>query len=237
MPRIQGRDGWERKLARAVGSANRDILNRLLDLLGDPPNIDNIPPGFWDEMDGNLQAAVRPVLEDLYRSQAEVMLGAYAVGVDWGLVNAAAIDWAQRYSFRWVKDVNATSRRALQTKVSEFFAEQQMLADLRKSLEPTFGPVRSVMIARTEVTRAAAQGENGLVTLLEKDGLNMIAVYQTANDDRVTPICRGLHGVRAEQPGPDPLFRHQETGSLYGLPPNHINCRSWVNWEFFEGAQ
>jgi hypothetical protein len=77
------------------------------------------------------------------------------------------------------------------------------------------------MIARTEVTNAAMQGEAGIVDELAREGIHMIAVWQTNNDAIVQecPICWPRHGKK-------------KGDGWYSETAAHPNCRCWINHEF-----
>jgi hypothetical protein len=139
--------------------------------------------------------------------------------------------------------INATSRNAIatsiQNSIAAFFEEgltfqelerrlasdpnlmQLFTKDVRDRLGRVYGPRRAAMIARTEVTNAAMQGEVGVVNELAKEGIRMVAIWQTRNDELVCPICGPRHGKKKGDGW------HIETAA-------HPNCRCWVNHEFAE---
>ena len=151
------------------------------------------------------------------------MLAEIPVGVDWALVNEAAVNWGTRYTYDLVTGINETSRRVLQTSIPQYFEEAMTQGELRSRLTGTFGPVRAEMIARTEVTRAAVEGQRATVReadkLLSKYGIKpMVEVWQTRNDEIVCPICGPRHG--------------KEEGDGWTKddgPPAHPRCRCWTN--------
>ena len=74
------------------------------------------------------------------------------------------------------------------------------------------------MIARTEVTRAAVEGERALVKetndIVSQHGIDpMVPIWQTRNDEIVCPIC-----------GP----KHNKEIKDGEYPPAHPRCRCWV---------
>ena len=215
---VPRREKWERDLARVLGKLNRSHMARLLEYLGDPPRIENVPPGFWDEAGEDLRKALGPILEEVYVEQAAELIQGLPVGVDWALINEAAVEWARRYSFELVTGINSTSRRALQKAVSSYFEMGLTRADLEGRLVNIFGPVRAEMIAVTEVTRAASQGEMAIAQDLRGQGISMVAIWQTNNDELVCPICGPRHGKKRGDGWDDP-------------PPAHPRCRCWINHE------
>jgi hypothetical protein len=106
--------------------------------------------------------------------------------------------------------------------VSGFFEDQLTMGDLRNMLSQTFGPVRADMISATEVTRAAVQGELAFIEELRKEGVVLVARWQTNADELVCPICTPLNGTL-------------DWANLYPSgPPAHVRCRCWINHEFEE---
>jgi hypothetical protein len=219
---IEDRDGLERKLARILGRLLAAQMGRLLELLGDPPNISNLPINFWGDAGTEMAGVLRPFLESLYVESAKQMMDNVGIGVDWALVNENAAEWASRHSFELVTGINNTSRNTLQRAVSRYFADGQTIGELTSRLSRSFGPVRAEMIAITEVTRAATEGEREFLAELVSDGVEMIPIWQTSNDERVCPIC----GPRYNKPIEDGQY-----------PPAHVRCRCWVNHEIAELRQ
>lgn len=213
----QNRRDLEEQLARKLGRLQQNQLKRVLDALGDPPRLENLPPGFWDEMGEELRGVVQPVLEETFRSQAEGLMRG-GIGLDWNIVNERAAKWARQYSFDLVKGINDNTRRALQEQVAGFYADQRTMSDLETSIARLYGPVRAEMIAITEVTRASSQAEQAYAEELRGLGLETTFVWQTSNDDITCAICGPLHGKVQGDGWTDP-------------PPAHVRCRCWVNTE------
>jgi len=222
MSDVSNRDELERRLARKIGKVQRAQMGKLLELLGDPPDLNNVTPDFWTLAGKELAAVLLPILEDIFLEQARVLLTAQPIGVDWALINRAAVDWARAYGFNLVTGVNATSQAGLQSAVSAYFEQGLTIGDLEKKLGNLFGPVRAEMIAVTEVTRASVEGERAIAGEIAKQGIDMIPIWQTNRDDLVCPIC----GPRHKKPIADGIF-----------PPAHPRCRCWVNHELPEVAQ
>jgi hypothetical protein len=93
--------------------------------------------------------------------------------------------------------------------------------DVKDRLGRIYGPRRAAMIARTEVTNAAMQGEVGIIDELRKEGIHMISVWQTSNDDLVCVICEPRNGKK-------------KGDGWYEERAAHPNCRCWINHEFVE---
>lgn len=215
---IINRDELERRLARVVGKDLRGELDKLLGLMGDPPDINRIPRDYWQNGWRSIQKDVEPILLDVYLTQAESLMGAVGIGIEWDLINRTASDWARSHTESLLKELFNRRYEHLNTTIPRFYEEGWNLGELRKELEHWYSPQRAEMIAITETTRAAVEGERAMVDELTKEtGVAMIPIWQTANDERVCPICGPKHG----KPITDGKF-----------PPAHPNCRCWVTYEF-----
>lgn len=221
MPDIPNRDELERKLARELGKLNQAQLARLLEAIGDPPDPSKIPPQFWDEVGAELLAVLRPFLQRVYLDQAAVMLASQPIGVDWALINQAAVRWANDYSYGLVRGITTNSQNVLRDVISSSFSAPTTLEQVTSQLSGLFGPVRAEMISITEITRAASEGEIAIARQIMADNpsIEAVPVWQTRNDERVCLVCGPnngkLQGTTWQQP-----------------PPAHPRCRCWVNTQF-----
>ena len=223
MPDIPNRDALEAQLARKLSKLQRAQMARLLELMGDPPNMANVPMSFWDDAGKELAQVVTPFSERVYLESAERMLESVPIGVDWSLVNQAASGWARQYAFDLVGGINDTTRQAVGQAVGNFFDQGWTMGDLTDRLGRIYSPIRAEMIARTEVTRAAVEGERATVREIEKEGIRMVEVWQTRNDELVCPICGPKHGKKIGT-----------NWTRNDGPPAHPRCRCWTNHEFEE---
>lgn len=135
------------------------------------------------------------------------------ISFDWELANAEAAEWALRYGYELVRAIVKTTRKRLQREISNFITSGETLLQLRRRLEPVFGPVRAEAIAVTEVTRAYAEGN---VASWRESGVIQKQEWRTANDELVCPIC----GAKAGQ-----VYALDDRA---GTPPAHVRCRCWV---------
>jgi len=83
-------------------------------------------------------------------------------------------------------------------------------------LELIGSPIRAEMIAVTEVTRAASEGEQAVARELARQGIIMTPFWNTNRDELVCPIC-------------EPRNNQEITDGMF--PPAHPRCRCWVNYE------
>ena len=225
MTEVINRDELERRLARVIGRNQRAELQRLLDLLGNPPLISNVPPEYWNNGWRQMAAEVEPVLMDIYLGQAQAFMGTISIGVDWDMVNKGAAEYARKYGYDLVREIFRKTEegvtdilRALQTEIPNFYEEGMNLGQLEARLGRWFSPVRAEMIAITETTRAATEAEREIVREIEQDsGIKMVPIWITENDELVCPEC----GPRHEQVIEDGVY-----------PPAHPRCRCWTVHEF-----
>lgn len=213
MPELANRDEFERLLASRLARVNGQHRRELIELLGDPPDIGRIDAAFWTRASAELQAVIAPILEDVAIAAAEQLIAGLPIGVDWGLVNQQAADWAARYTFDLVRGLNDTTQRALSRAITRFYEQKQTMEQLRESIARILSPARAEAIAITEVTRATTEGRRQSVEDLRRQGIEMIEVWLTRNDELVCPICGPLH----EKP-------RGEWGAVSG-PPAHVRCR------------
>lgn len=220
---VTNRHTFEADMAKALARAFRRQMTIVMDALGPEPSLNKLTPSLYAEMQTALQAAIRPVLERAFLAQAKTLTEepprtkqAGGIGVEWGIVNQRATEWASQYSFDLVRGIVNTTRTTLQKQIQDYFTDGRTLKELRESLEGTFGPVRAAMIAQTEVTRSASEAEAVYADELRKLGLTVTFQWQTAADERVCVIC-------------DPRDGKLQGDGWQELPPAHPRCRCWVN--------
>jgi len=215
MPDIPNRDELERQLTRIMARLLSAYGGRLLEKLGDPPNINNLSPEFWENESQIMLEALRPFLENVYLDAAKTLMAATPSAVDWALVNEAAVKWASGYAFDLIKGINSTTVQTLQSTLAAYFQHPTTIGQLEaRILEMVASPIRAEMIAVTEITRAASEGEQEIARGLAQQGIEMTPIWQTNNDDIVCPEC-----------GP----RHDQEITDGEYPPLHPRCRCWVN--------
>ncbi len=241
MPDIPNRDELEKEIAKLLGRYNRQELAKLVELMKNHPTLANVPAEFWDKSQRELVKVLMPFSEVVYLEAAGRVLETIPIGVDWGLVNTAAADWARSYSTLLAGQINTTSRRliadSLRNSIASFFEEGLTVGELEARLlaDPdlmqlftgdvrdrlgrlVYGPNRAATIAVTEVTRANSEGSQMIAGELRKQGIEMIPIWQTNNDAivRECPICWPRHNKPIE----DNVF-----------PPGHVRCRCWPTYE------
>lgn len=212
------RDEFERRLIRAVARANSGVRREIAALLGDPPTLDALTPEVWDDIMRRMGDAMRPDLEEAFLEAGARLMTTLGVSIDDSIINRAAMEWARTYSYELVRGMNDRRQRDLQNLFGSFFEQPMSNEELQRYLVREFGPVRAEMIGITEVTRAISEGEKRVVDTLQGQGVGLVAVWQTMEDERVCPIC----GPRNDQ---------AQGTNWINLPPAHPRCRCLVRWE------
>ena len=166
-----------------------------------------------------LYFAMRRNLETIARLFADEMRAEVGVAVE---VDALLADWAEKATRRQVEDLLYPYTRDY---IARAVAAWQRMpgadrAELVAMIEPVVGAKRAETIAITAATEAATAGvrtyRDGLRT---EHNLEYVMIWETANDERVCPVCGALHGTRED-----------EWGGRSG-PPAHPRCRCGVRLE------
>ena len=224
----------EAKLAAALARLGASQRRKLLEIMGDPPKIENVAPEYWDASLAEWRGVLTPELESIFVDSAMELVAAQpGLGmVDWEQVNQGAADWARRYSNDLIKKIDDTTMRGVQDAVADYYEQSWTVKQLTERLGRWFGPVRAEMIAVTEVTRAAVEGEMEVIKEVAEQGIQMTAIWSTANDDLTCDICRPLNQLPAEGGTvSDPTWTHPVTGQIVNKPPAHPRCRCAVDHE------
>lgn len=208
----EARAEWEQRLARELGKVNASVRREVLEALGDPPQYDALTADMWENIRLRYNGAMSPTLEDVFEAAIAYEEAALGVGVDWSQVHERAAEWARQYVPQLTGNINRTSMRQVQRATVDFYEQGISLRDMRNRLAKTFGPVRADAIAITEVTRADSAGSQQYRWELEALGLRTRQIIQTAEDEKVCPVC-----------GPKSDKDVEEVGH----PPFHVRCRCW----------
>ena len=224
----------ERSLAARVARALGVQEEQLFELLGDPPDLANVPPEFWREANRDMRRAVGGLLQRAYQERALDLMDAQPIAIDQAVLNGMAADWQRLYAAEFATSINRTTRNAVAQQIAAFYDEGLTMGELRdriaRSPAHVFDRTRAGMIASTEVTRAAVEGELAMADYLRSQGVPLRAVWVTMRDELVCPVCGPLDGVAAIPNTRPPQFEHPEMGRL-PPPPAHPRCRCLVRHE------
>lgn len=216
MAALEDRDAVESRLARALGRAGSRAAGLVNGAVNDGDGA--LPEALWADIEALYRDALIGELEAIFVTSASAGMAALGIGVDFDVINRAAADFAQSYTFTLVRGITNNSRTVLQSAVSDYFNQRLTQRDLQARVSRTFGPARAATISVTEVTRAAVAGELAVAQSLGAQGVTVTHVWQTSSDDRTCPICSPRQG-RAQGDG------------WQDYPPAHVNCRCWLSTE------
>ena len=249
------RDKFEKKLAKELGQLFSAFSGHLYEALeGAGWSVEDIPPEIWDEFSAEQRRVLLPFLERTSLEWADALMETVSVGVDWSLINEEAAQWARMYSGELISGISQTSQtetmNAIRNSIATFFETdmtlpelERMLAedpqtaqlfydDVKDRLGRTFGTNRARMIAITETTRSASQGQIIAGRGIEREGIEIAYIWFTSSDDRVCPICSPLDRVAATTIiDGRPQWEHPRFG-MTEEPPAHVNCRCRMGLEF-----
>jgi SPP1 gp7 family putative phage head morphogenesis protein len=140
------------------------------------------------------------------------------VDVSWELLNTNAEQWAQNYAGTLVSQVTDTTKRMIADEVADWIRRGDALDSLKKAIFDILAdPVRALVIAQTESTRAFAEGNTRAWKEIGVEGRR----WYTVEDERVCPLCgQTLHGTVAAIGKP----------FAQGIdnPPAHVGCRCYL---------
>jgi len=198
---------YERQLYRDLKRAFQQLRQQMLD------GADEITAAAFRN---ELYAAMRANLETIARLFADEVQSALGIAVD---VDTLLADWAERATRYQIEELLYPYTRDYIARAVA--AWQQMpnadRAELIKLIEPVVGPRRAETIAITAATEAAAAGVRTYRDALRSEhNLDYVMIWETANDERVCPICGALHRRRED-----------DWGGRAG-PPAHPRCRCGV---------
>jgi len=166
-----------------------------------------------------LYPAMRRNIETIARLFADEMRTEIGVAVN---VDALLADWAEEATRRQVEELLYPYTRDY---IARAVAAWRRMPgadrdELVRMIEPVVGAQRAETVAITAATEAAAAGVRAYREGLRVEhNLEYVMIWETANDERVCPICGALHGKRED-----------EWGGRSG-PPAHPRCRCGVRLE------
>lgn len=215
MAELDDRMEREAKLAlllSRVGAAQRRELEKML---GNPPNIKNVPAAWW--------AKSQQEIEDTLTKVLLLTFAASAMGHGLGrmLAEKRAAAWAATNSAKIAKQMTTNTRIGLGMSLRDIMDRGGVptRADIRGVTVRWLGPTRFIGVAITETTRAQHNGgEFGIESTI---GLSPEDEWITRSDGHVCPVCLPFHlkprkvWARSFPDGP---------------PEPHRSCRCWIRY-------
>jgi len=122
-------------------------------------------------------------------------------------------------AFEGMKGITSTMAAEMSRTLAEGLIDGLGVIEIGNLLVERVGlaEARALMVARTEIIHAHAEGQLDAFTELGVQELGLQAEWSTAGDDRVCPVCAELEGK---------VFTVEEAR---GKIPQHPNCRcSWL---------
>lgn len=220
------RAAYEKRIRRAVLRARQRQLDRLLEILGNPPDpakYDRVPKSLWKELEDDETLLLIPLFAAVAASSAERV--AERVGFAEARPEEIAKTYAGQRAAEFAKDAVANTRDALKDLLKKLGARGRQVeagkaTDDRREiadagLEAIFGESRAESNAITETTAADSGGGRGVVDAAIDGGLDVAMLWVTERDAKVCPICRPLDGK------PEDVWGRQFPKG----PPAHPRCR------------
>jgi SPP1 gp7 family putative phage head morphogenesis protein len=192
---------------------------------------------WWQEQADDLYRGTERVLFEIFFAGGKVgerLLPKKArVLLDWDVFNQAAVEYLDLYRLNTVAGIEAVTQQRAVAAIQQWIKSGEPLNHLTAKLDPIFGASRAQRIAVTEVTRTYAAGN---ISAWKTTGLVSQKVWQTANDERVCPICGPLHDqvvnleadFSLDQLALPPEMALSGNEYIYFQPPAHPNCRCWL---------
>lgn len=213
---LENRDAVEASFRRRLERLNARHRRELATLLGDPPDIRNVPESFWQGIEEEMKAELVIVLLLIFMGIA-VQNGATGA-------RAEASRWSASRASRVAQSYVANTREALQRAGRDWASTQAKGETVSRTqrdrdLQVILGPERADRTAATETT--AAQSAGGEAARNETGTLSDQDTWFTRKDDRVCPVCEPLHRAK----------RSEWSAKFPEGPPAHPRCRCWIRYE------
>ena len=215
-------------------------------------------PAWWQPYIPQLRREFSELTMDILLAGGEAGAAAFPAAsllIDWDAFNEAALTWLDMYlgaspvpgltqegAYAWAWQLNETTRRNVVAEISRWVQSGDPLPELEQRLGLYFDTRRAHRIAVTEVTRVYASGN---VMSWKASGVVNGKRWQTANDERVCPICSKMHNklvdldrgweFSASMLEADPELKRALGAPLtVVVPPAHVSCRCWLQPVVFE---
>jgi hypothetical protein len=199
-----------------------------------PPAQKALPAGFDDEfeLDDDDMAELIRLLTKQAQSGVALFGAGVALPINYTMTNLEAAEWARKYAYTLVKDIDATTVDVLRKAITAFVETPGFTIGDLMDLLP-FDEERALRVAVTEVTRAYAQGQviAGEQMRDEFPDVPVKKRWFTNNDytdgkTGLCDLCAPLDGVEVDLA--ENFYDPAGDEYLDGNPPYHPNCRCWV---------
>ena len=182
---------------------------------------------FWSEEEREMWNSMAPSLLNLILTGGERGAALLPVGlqslISWEVFNQAAIDYLHGYRMDVFANINETTRKKTVAAIDTWIKSGESMPVLQQRLSQfILSESRATQIAVTEVTRIYATGNEIAWTTSGVVGRKR---WYMAVDERVCPICAGLHN---QEVALQASFYSPFGGGGFPRPPAHVNCRCWI---------
>lgn len=212
MADLANRAQLEAELARRLGRVTGRHRRQLEELLGDPPDLANVPPSFWERLQRET--------ED--EAMAALLLIFIAAATQHGASEGLAAEAGQPFAARRAQEIAqrfADNTRDLAARIVVRAGQQPL--NVGQRLGAVLGPARVETIARTETTTAATAGtvEASRINLPDQEEGRPVLVWRLDPGCRHCEFCPLIADTSAE------TWMQFVQG-----PPAHINCCCHVDF-------
>jgi hypothetical protein len=223
VPDVPSRLAREAKLATLLRRAIGRNRVALLEALGDPPDVRNIPDDLWEQLQADIEDDTRRALVVLYLLGMEGMnFDDPDTGKRFRPDSQAAGELAGSYASgraaELARGMTDTVRSQLETAVNNAANAGMTLAQTTAAARARvreIAEVQSESAATTETTAANSAGEVEFKRHYEaKTGIALLMLWESEGDDRVCKVCRPLNRT------PESVWGRQFPSG----PPAHPNC-------------
>ena len=205
----KSQEEYESEIGGEVGGVLDELENEFLDDIeaGEEPD--------YNKFSAALLVILIPLLMRAFMDGWRDTEEEYNISFDPAEVGAMAAAWARQYGAQLVTGLTETTRKVVANIIAQHLEGALTREQLIQMLEPAFGTVRAEMIAITETTRARNQAILDYADMLRGIGLEVMLIWETAQDDRTCSACRPLHG----------------STTWTEPPPLHVRCRCRLRLE------
>lgn len=145
------REKYEERIKRDIGSLRASQRLALMDMLGDPPSLDNVPAEFWEQAKEDEKDGLAVILVALFRDRARDVAEEHGLEIDETLVSMSADRFARERAAWTIERSQASIQNRLAAKIG---AGKDLNEDeVSQSVEGNVGT-----IAVTETTQGLSTG-------------------------------------------------------------------------------
>jgi hypothetical protein len=220
---------WEQRTQQVLLSHWLEKSNQLTDRLRtDVKAVDDVleDDGWWDTWTLGYVAVLITLLEEAggvgMGAAIEAMATDYALGIDPLNTTLTVADWARDYAGVLAQGLTETDLQLLRRNLAAWAESGDPFPGLVKRIDSFINnPVRAKLIAATESTRSYAEGN---LIVWRESGVVTGQRWNTANDERVCPVCGALHNQLTKLDGQEWQHRNRpdlSVGLSVAAPPAH----------------